>query len=77
MVNISLWCVSVLIYNFLTCKSIVHVSSSLSTNALDGCILLAIASRFKGQITATEKPLHMLVVVNVFLSVKNTHCAKS
>ncbi len=24
-----------------------------------------------------EKPLHMLVVVNVFLSVKNTHCAKS
>jgi hypothetical protein len=24
-----------------------------------------------------KKPLHMLVVVNAFLSAKNTHCAKS
>ncbi len=62
---------------FSTCKSNVYISNSLSTNASNGCILLAITYVFKGQIPMAEKPLHMLVVVNAFVNARDTHCAKS
>jgi len=62
---------------FSSCNSIVQVLNSLSTNVLDGYILPAIAFRFKGQTPMAGKPLHMLVVVCVFLNVRDTHYAKS
>jgi len=60
-----------------TCKSIVWVLGSLSTNASNGYILLAIASGFNGQIPMAKKPLHLLVGVSALLNARDTHCAKS
>jgi hypothetical protein len=78
MANISFWHVSVFIYNLFNLQ--IHYLAFKFT--IHKCfrwnyILPTIAFGFKGKILMLEKPLHMLVIVSVFISVRDTHCAKS